>query len=66
MHEVLHDFENYDYDKLCEEILELRKNEDESLHDFVITFTHLFYAFPLDDRPSNNDCWLWSLIIFLI
>ena len=31
MHEFFHDFENYDYDKLCEEILELRKNEDESL-----------------------------------
>jgi hypothetical protein len=55
MREFLHAFENYDYDKLCEEILELRKNEDESLEYFVIIFTHLFYRFPLDDRPSNND-----------
>jgi hypothetical protein len=27
MHEFLHAFENYDYDKLCEEILELRKKK---------------------------------------
>jgi hypothetical protein len=55
MHEFLHAFENYDYDNLCAEILELRKNKDESLEDFVIRFTHLCYRFPLDDRPSNND-----------
>jgi hypothetical protein len=55
MREFFHSFENYDYDKLCEEILELRKNKDESLKYFVIIFTHLCYRFPLDDRPSNND-----------
>jgi hypothetical protein len=52
---ILHDFENYDYDNLCAEISELRKNKDESLEDFVIIFTHLCYIFPLDDRPSTND-----------
>jgi hypothetical protein len=41
MREFLHAFENYDYDNLCAEILELKKNEDESLEDFVIIFTHL-------------------------
>jgi hypothetical protein len=55
MREFLHAFENYDYDKLCEEILKLRKNEDESLQDFVIIFTHICYRFPLDDRNFNND-----------
>jgi len=51
----MHAFENYNYDKLCEEILELKKNEDKSLQDFVIRFTHLYYMFPLDDRFSSND-----------
>jgi hypothetical protein len=53
-HEFLHAFENYDYDKLCEEILELKKNEGESLEDFFVRFTHLCCIFPYD-RPSNND-----------
>jgi hypothetical protein len=64
MRKFLHAFENYDYDNLCEEILELKKNEDESLKDFVIRFTHLCYRFPLDDRPSNND--LISCLVSLI
>jgi hypothetical protein len=61
MHQFWHAFENYDYDDLCAEISELRKNEDESLEYFVIIFTHLCYRFPLDDRPSTND-----LISFLV
>ena len=55
MHEILHAFENYDYDNLCAEIPELKKNEDEFLKYFVIRFTHLCYRFPSDDRPSNHD-----------
>jgi hypothetical protein len=38
MRQFWHDFENYDYDDFCAEILELRKNEDESLEDFVMIF----------------------------
>jgi hypothetical protein len=41
MREFLHDFESYCYDNLCEDILELKKNEDESLKYFVIRFSHL-------------------------
>jgi hypothetical protein len=55
MHEFFHVFENYYYDNLYAEILELKKNEDESLEDFLIKFTHICYMFPLDDKPSNND-----------
>jgi len=54
MHDFLHAFDNYYYDKLCEEIVEVRKNKDESLKELFIIFTHLFYKFPLDNRPSNN------------
>jgi hypothetical protein len=36
MHQFWHAFENYDYDDLCAEISELRKNEDESLEYFLI------------------------------
>ena len=53
MHAFLHAFENYDYDNLCEEILDIKKNEDESLEYFVIIFTHLCCRIHLDDRPSN-------------
>jgi hypothetical protein len=63
MDECLHAFENYDYDKLCEEVLELINNEDESLEDFFVIFTHICYRFPLDDRPSTND--LISCLVFL-
>jgi len=49
----LHGFENYD--KLCEEILELRKNKDEYIQDFVTRFTHICYRFPFYDIPYNND-----------
>jgi hypothetical protein len=38
MREFLHDFENYCYDNLCAEILELKKNKDESLTYFIIIF----------------------------
>jgi hypothetical protein len=55
MHQFWHAFENYDYDDLCAEISELRKNKDESLEYFLIRFMHLCYRFPLDDRPSTND-----------
>jgi hypothetical protein len=64
MREFLHAFENYDYDNLCAEIPELKKNEDESLKYFVIRFTHLCYRFPSDDRPSNHD--LISCLVSLI
>jgi hypothetical protein len=40
---------------LFAEILEFKKNEDESLAYFIIRFTHIYYIFPLEDRPSNND-----------
>ena len=63
MHEFLHAFENYDYDKLCEEILEHRKKEVESLKYFFIIFTHIFYRFPLNDKPSRND--LISCLVYL-
>jgi hypothetical protein len=43
MCEFLHAFENYDYDELCKEILELRKEKDESLEDFSLRFMCLFY-----------------------
>jgi hypothetical protein len=64
MRTFLHAFENYDYDKLCEEILELRKNDNESLEDFVIRLTDLCYKFPLDDGPSTTGLisYLFSLI----
>jgi len=55
MREILHAFENYDYDNLCAEIPELKKNEDEFLKYFVIRFTHLCYRFPSDDGPFNHD-----------
>jgi hypothetical protein len=41
----------------------LKKNDDESLKDFVIIFNNLCYRFPLEDRPSNND--LISCLVFL-
>jgi hypothetical protein len=50
-----HAFENYDYDYLCAEISELRKNKVESLKYFLTRFMHLFYRFPLIDRSSIND-----------
>jgi len=40
---------------ICAEILEIKKNEDESLTDCIIRFTHLCYRFHSDDRPSNGD-----------
>jgi hypothetical protein len=40
---------------LCVEILELKKNEDESIAYFIIRFTHLCYRFSLNDKPSNSD-----------
>jgi hypothetical protein len=55
MCEFLHAFKSYFYGNLCEKNLELRKNIDESLEDFVIRFSHLCYRFPLEDRPSSND-----------
>jgi hypothetical protein len=55
MHQIWHDFENYEYDDLCVEILDLRKNKEESLEYFLIRFMHLCYKFTLDDRPSIND-----------
>jgi hypothetical protein len=55
MHEFLYAFENYNYDELCEEILELRKKKDESLEDFSLRFMCLLYRFHLDDMPSIND-----------
>jgi hypothetical protein len=64
MCKFLHAFENYDFDNLCAKILEIKKNEDESLKDFVIIFTHLCCRFPLDDNPSNND--LISSLVSLI
>jgi hypothetical protein len=54
-------FKNYNYDELCAKILDLRKNKDESLEEFFIRFMHLFYRFPLDDRPFFSD-----LILHLI
>ena len=64
MHEFLHAFENCHYDKLCEEIIDLRKNEDEYIQRLVIIFTHLWYRFPLDDMHPIND--LISSLVFLI
>ena len=62
MHNFWHDFENYDYDDLCAEISELKKNKDESLKYFLIRFMHLCYRFPMDDRlPSTN-----YLIFYLV
>jgi hypothetical protein len=56
-----HDFENYDYDDLCVDILVIRKNKHEYIEGFFIILTHLCYRFPLDNRPSTND-----LISFLV
>jgi hypothetical protein len=55
MLEFLHGFENYDYDKSCEEILKLRKGKNESLEEFSLRLMHLSYIFHLDDIPSVSD-----------
>jgi hypothetical protein len=45
--EFLSDFNNYDYDKLSEELSLLRKENGESFNDFEIRFIHIFTIFPL-------------------
>jgi hypothetical protein len=37
----LHAFENYDYDKLCEEIIELRKNKM-NLFNILLSYLLIF------------------------
>jgi hypothetical protein len=59
--EFLHAFENYDYDELCKEMLELRKEKDESLEDFSLRFMCLFYRFHLDDMPSISEWFLYLI-----
>jgi len=45
MRQFWHDFENYDYDDLCAEISKLKKNQDESLEDFITRFMHFAMDF---------------------
>ena len=53
MHQFWHAFDNYDYDYLCIEISNLRKNKNEYLEYFLTRFVHLCYIFSLDDRIST-------------
>jgi hypothetical protein len=40
MSDLLHDFETCNYDELCEEILNIGQEKDESLEEFSLRFMH--------------------------
>jgi hypothetical protein len=59
--EFLSDFNNFDYDKLGEELNCLRKENDESLEDFAIRLIHFCTRFPLKEMPLIDE-WFQYLI----
>jgi hypothetical protein len=62
--EFLSDFNNFDYDKLGEELNCLRKENDESLEDLSNRLIHLCTRFPLKEMPLIDE-WFQYLISLL-
>jgi len=59
--EFLIAFKKFDYDKLCEELNDIRMEPDESLEESSTRFKHLCYRFPLYYIPSISE-WFQHLI----
>jgi hypothetical protein len=49
------DFDNYNYDALCHELLNLRKESIESICVLFIIYKHIIFKFHIQDIPPIYD-----------
>jgi hypothetical protein len=61
--DFFYEFQDYDYDKICLELENLRRLEGESMIHFVIRFKLICLKFYPHDKPSDDDLTDW--IVYL-